>query len=209
MQTNNGIWFIIFYSSFSLIPINISLSSSHSTIDSPPPISTLPYSFFFHFPFCSILFLESWATISQITPHYHLINSIISLIYKISFISFSPPFVRSLLSVLSHTPNRFCYSISVSLIRYSISVLPIRYSISVLLIRCILWRFHRFADSLKVSSIHRFSEGFINLFYIYYVQLSSPSSLWFSWYFGVYFYSLYLLSSYVLCAMCYVMYFFH
>ena len=65
---------------------------------------------------------------------------------------------------------------------------------------------HRFAVLKVVEILSTIADSLFNIgivdspFYIYYVQVSSLSSLWFSRYFGVYFYSLYLLSSYVLCA---------
>ena len=183
-------------------------------------ISTLPYSFFFLLPSSLLLYSlpihESWATTDFLSTISQIPSS---LIYKISFTSFFflifySPFVRSLLSVLSQSHRfavlrvaDFLSTISqIPLFFPFISESPIRCLISVSSIHCsisvspILWRFHWFTDSLKVSSIHCFSEGFIDSFYIYCVQVSSPSSLWFSRYFGVYFYSLYLLSSYVLCA---------
>ena len=85
LRTNNGIWFIIFLFIFLSHPnynITFIFSFSHKFTAS---ISTLPYSFFFTLPFCSILFpfmnheppSHKWplSTISQIPSSHWSIKS--------------------------------------------------------------------------------------------------------------------------------------
>ena len=82
---------LFFYSSFSLIPIKISLSFSPSATNSPPPSPLSPYSFFFPLPFCSILCLLIHCSLfanSLFAGHQFVVQS--------QFHQFSEGFINSL-----------------------------------------------------------------------------------------------------------------
>ena len=83
-------WFINFLFLFhSHISFIFSFSSVFTASIS---ISTLPFSFFFPLPYCFILFPFMNMSHHRFPLYHH---------WSISFIGFFPPFVRSLLSVLS------------------------------------------------------------------------------------------------------------
>ena len=107
------------------------------------------------------------------------------LIYSLPIREYEPPPISSLSSLISFTSFFFFPFCSLSPL-CSILESPIGVGLQVvglcsilsrrLAIRCSQSR--RFAVlSLKVSSIHRFFEDFIDSFYIYCIQVSSPSSL--------------------------------
>ena len=151
LRTNNGIWFIIFLFIFLSHPnynITFIFSCSHRLTAS---ISILSYSFFFPFAlFSSHSWIMSHHLTNSIIMSHHFTSSIISLIYKISFTGFF--FLCSLLSILSHTPNRFSSSQSRQFVVQSQYCRFAVFSKGFINLP-ILWRFHRFIVSLKVSLI--------------------------------------------------------
>ena len=169
-------------------------------------ISTLPYSFFFPLPFCSILFPFMNMSHHRFPLYHHW--SLSPIFFFFPFCSLSPlcSISKSPIDVGLVVGLWFPIVIDVGLVVglwFSIVIdvgvglwvmgLWIRIVIGVGLWVVGLYSIlsHRFAVrcsqsrwftvlSLKVSSIHCFFKGFINSFSIYCIQVSSLSSLWFS-----------------------------
>ena len=131
---------LIFYSRFSLI----SLSSSPSAPQYSPPPSPLFHTFSFSlFPF------DLFSSHSWIWATIDFLSTITDLLHQFFF----PPFVCSLLSVLSQSR----LSAWVSVLSWAANSLFLVFRVADSLFY--LWRFHRFTISLKVSSIRSTSTA--------------------------------------------------